>query len=540
MDFTNHQFKQLQERIKELEEETDHLQKELSDALQDPFTKYKKKDPAESTAKRGAPIGHEGHSRSNPEVIDKTLDVYLDRCPICGSERISPCNHTTEHIQEDFEDGKLTTTCFVHCYYWCSDCKRVVHGWGENEIPNAFIGPDVRAKTSFMRHEIKSSYNDTRRTLECFGDLKLSNAALVGFDKHMTERGKPLYDALKQSLPDYRFMHADETGWKRDWLWVFTNPFITFFDIDESRGSQVVIDHLGAFYHGVLITDFWNAYRNKVGAFAKQKCLVHLLRDIKELLDAGLQKHPDAERFLLAVKELIQDAISLHGQHSVLSVEAYRSGRKDILKRFRELYRNAPLSHHESDNIRKRLIAFFIQQKTGGPLVIQALSHCSLIYNCQKIKFSGRYLLLLLEVLSRKVINMAVVVKMAGTSPELYSCIAPLVMNPEIIKYNHNYPFKTSESFVWFVASSEEQVVGFFPVEVRKKSAVINNYYVSNNDEDVFLSLLEAVINEFMGAEKVLEAVVQKPHESFFLAQGFEIERTWSLYLKMKKKYEEK
>ena len=149
-------------------------------------------------------------------------------------------------------------------------------------------------------------------------------------------------------------------------------------------------------------------------------------------------------------------------------------------------------------------------------------------------------MLLLLEVLSRKVINMAVVVKMAGTSPELYSCIAPLVMNPEIIKYNHNYPFKTSESFVWFVASSEEQVVGFFPIEVRKKSAVINNYYVSNNDEDVFLSFLEAVINEFMGAEKVLEAVVQKPHESFFLAQGFEIERTWSLYLKMKKKYEEK
>lgn len=59
---------------------------------------------------------------------------------------------------------------------------------------------------------------------------------------------------------------------------------------------------------------------------------------------------------------------------------------------------------------------------------------------------------------------MAVVVKMAGTSPELYSCIAPLVMNPEIIKYNHNYPFKTSESFVWFVAFSDEDnhVLGFF------------------------------------------------------------------------------
>lgn len=37
---------------------------------------------------------------------------------------------------------------------------------------------------------------------------------------------------------------------------------------------------------------------------------------------------------------------------------------------------------------------------------------------------------------------MIAVIKMAGTSPELYSCVAPLVMNPEIIKYNHNYPLK--------------------------------------------------------------------------------------------------
>lgn len=137
---------------------------------------------------------------------------------------------------------------------------------------------------------------------------------------------------------------------------------------------------------------------------------------------------------------------------------------------------------------------------------------------------------------------MAVVVKMAGTSPELYSCIAPWVMNPVIIKYNHNYPFKTSESFVWFVEFSDEDnhVLGFFPVEIRKKSAIINNYYVEGDKEEVFLSLLEAVISEFQDAGKVLEAVVQKPHESYFLTQGFEIERVWSLYIKMKRQNGEK
>jgi hypothetical protein len=35
-----------------------------------------------------------------------------------------------------------------------------------------------------------------------------------------------------------------------------------------------------------------------------------------------------------------------------------------------------------------------------------------------------------------------------------------------------------------------------------------------------------------------VEAVVQKPHESYFRTHGFEIERAWSLYLKMRKKHE--
>lgn len=127
---------------------------------------------------------------------------------------------------------------------------------------------------------------------------------------------------------------------------------------------------------------------------------------------------------------------------------------------------------------------------------------------------------------------------MAGISPELYECVAPLVMNPEVIKYNHNYPFKTSESFVWFVAFAQKKVVGFFPLEIRKKSVVINNYYVANNEEEIFMGLLEAVVNDFKEVDKTLEAVVQKGHESYFFAQGFEVERMWSAYIKLRRKNE--
>ena len=356
MDFTNSQVKKLRERIKELEDANAHLETELSDALKDPFKKYERKEPSENPKKRGAPFGHEGHFRPKPDHVDKTIDVYLDACPNCSGEGISPCNHTTSHTQEDLEDGRPTVTLFIHYYYWCPDCKKIVHGWGEGEIPNAFIGPEARAKTTFLRHEIKTSYDDAGQALEHLCGLSVSSGAIVGFDNKFSEKGEPLYEALKDSLADTPYIHADETGWKRDWLWIFTNPEIAFFHIDESRGSKVVVDHLGTFYNGVLITDFYNAYRNKVGAFAKQKCLTHLLRDIKGLLDKGLPDAPDAETFLRELKQLLQDAIFLYRQHDNLTVDEFRSAKKKILKRFKKLRENDPLTHNESDNLRKRLI----------------------------------------------------------------------------------------------------------------------------------------------------------------------------------------
>lgn len=355
MDFSNRQVKKLLERIKELESDKSQLESDLLQALRAPFTKYEKKDTS-TTKKRGAPIGHPGWFRERPDHVDRYIDVYLDKCPHCNSEDISPCNHTTKHTQEDVENGRITVSCFIHCFYWCRNCKKIVHGWGENEMPNAFIGPEARALATFLRHEIKVSYDDTQRVLQHFCGLSVVAGSIVGFDNKCFQKGELLYKALKATLPETKYIHVDETGWKRDWLWIFTNPDIAFFHIDEHRSSAVVRDHLGDFYKGILITDFYSAYRNLVLAFGKQKCCTHLLRDIKKLLEEELTENPDAETFLNAVKQLIKDAICFHAQYLKLSTEEWRSGKKEILKRFRTLCRNEPLLHHEADNIRKRLI----------------------------------------------------------------------------------------------------------------------------------------------------------------------------------------
>ena len=63
-----------------------------------------------------------------------------------------------------------------------------------------------------------------------------------------------------------------------------------------------------------------------------------------------------------------------------------------------------------------------------------------------------------------------------------------MVMDPEVIRANNNYPFKTGEEYVWFIAIEDKEVVGFVPVEQKsRKKAVINNYYVKVHRQQQFL-----------------------------------------------------
>lgn len=129
---------------------------------------------------------------------------------------------------------------------------------------------------------------------------------------------------------------------------------------------------------------------------------------------------------------------------------------------------------------------------------------------------------------------MVQIIQLQGTDKRLYELVAPLVMNPEILKQNYNYPFRTSEDFVWFVAVDKKKVIGFIPVEEKKKEYVINNYYIESNNEDTLKLLLEKVISE-TNTSKELTSVTFMEHSSLFKDLGFSEERIWTRYVKMKK-----
>ena len=126
------------------------------------------------------------------------------------------------------------------------------------------------------------------------------------------------------------------------------------------------------------------------------------------------------------------------------------------------------------------------------------------------------------------------IVQLHGTDKKLYELVAPLVMSPEVLKQNYNYPFRTSEEYEWFVALDNKHVVGFVPVEHKKYECVINNYYIDSNNEDTLKLLLEKVISE-TNTSKELTSVTFMEHSSLFKDLGFSEEKIWTRYVKMKK-----
>ncbi|MEL5894105.1 hypothetical protein AAE250_11435 [Bacteroides sp. GD17] len=126
------------------------------------------------------------------------------------------------------------------------------------------------------------------------------------------------------------------------------------------------------------------------------------------------------------------------------------------------------------------------------------------------------------------------IIQLQGTDKRLYQLVAPLVMSPEVLKQNYNYPFRTSEDYVWFIALDNRHVVGFIPVERKKSEYVINNYYVKKKNVDTLKLLLEKVIDTLDKGVN-LTAISFVEDKDVFKEQKFSVEKVWTRYVKMKK-----
>jgi transposase len=143
--------------------------------------------------------------------------------------------------------------------------------------------------------------------------FKLSPGGLVQRWHRLREVLLAWYLEIQTQALGSAVLHADETGWRVDGqthgLWCFTTADLTDSLIDPSRGGPALKRFFKTEFAGVLVTDFWAA-DNAVVSARKQKCLPHLLRDLKRTQHSH---HPggDWPAFSKPLRRLIRDSIRL-------------------------------------------------------------------------------------------------------------------------------------------------------------------------------------------------------------------------------------
>jgi transposase len=252
---------------------------------------------SEKKKKRGAPKGHPGWHRREPDHIDKTVIVPApDVCPHCSCADLTPVTATKDHLQEDIILRPRTHVVnFSHHQAFCPKCNRPVIQGADGELLNSRIGPTTKAAAVFLRYGLGLPYRKVRELFDVFFNMPFVPASAMSFDRKATQKGNPIYEDLKEKLRAAAVAHADETYWREDglghYVWYGGNDDLAFFHIDRHRSSKVAQSIFGDNFNGVLNTDGYAAY-NGVNPKERQSCLAHLIRKAKEIKQEILLRKP--------------------------------------------------------------------------------------------------------------------------------------------------------------------------------------------------------------------------------------------------------
>lgn len=343
-------IEKLEKRIAELESDNRRGKRQAQ-----PFSKGKS---ALDKRKPGRRKGQGKFSqREQPQNVDETIIQGLESCPDCGGELADKQTH--QNWQTDIPTIQPVITHFITHSGFCSQCEERKRCVAPGQIVTASgsaaagIGPKLKSLAAQLKHQLGVPYAKISTLFSSAFGLKVTPSGLCQANQVLSHRIEPLYAEIMELLQNSHHVHVDETGWRigalSSWLWVFTNAEMTLYQIDESRGHQVVLGVLGEDYQGILCSDRLNSYNHKnLSHWLKQKCLAHILKNLSEL---EAKKQRGAIRFAQSVKKLLQKSLKLKGEKSQLKPKVYRSRCQRLEKALDKLL-DEKRQLSDADNIR--------------------------------------------------------------------------------------------------------------------------------------------------------------------------------------------
>jgi len=321
--------------IAELEQRVAELTKQAtSDSASHPLPSFVKLNvPRRRRKKPGQKSGHAAALRAMPAKIDHHQDVPLptDRsrraiCPHCKCSLSRLRRH--RRIVEDLVPGAVETTCYHTHSGFCPHCRKRIESTAPEQppaanVPHGQLGINALATAAILRVRHRLPFRQIAQLLKDMPGLSISPGGLVKQIKRLARWLDEKYRELILRMRASEHVHVDETGWRIDgknfWLWAFTDPTFTLYHVDASRGGKVPLKLLGKAFGGTVIADFYGAYDRLNGH--KQRCLTHLLREVKDLgeADASFADCPLSRK----LSRWCREALRLKKRWSELDDQAY-------------------------------------------------------------------------------------------------------------------------------------------------------------------------------------------------------------------------
>lgn len=215
-----------------------------------------------------------------------TVQHAAATCPDCGTRLAGGWVKRHREVIE-LPAAPVTVTDHQIVARTCPRCRRLV-------LPPDPLAGVVVGKQRFgvrlvsllatLREAHRVPVKQVKRLLGSLYALHLSVGAITAASERVAVAGQAEYRAIRDRIRGSPVVHADETGWRQNgqngYVWSFATPTDRYF-VRRGRHKEVVDQVLGDEFSGVLCCDFYGAYHHYTGL--KQRCWVHLLRDIHDL-----------------------------------------------------------------------------------------------------------------------------------------------------------------------------------------------------------------------------------------------------------------
>lgn len=248
-----------------------------------------------SGKKKGGQLNHKKHSlqKFNDDEVTDVVEHNVEECPVCGGDMIPTGNFKNKDEYEITIKTKKIRHVFNEMQ--CTQCgEKVMMEIPANLKEENQYGSHVQALALTLMNE---GFVSMRRTSEIINgltnkEIDLSDGFIAKLQKRLSKNLKPFYEELKLEIIKLHIVYWDDTV-----IMISTNRGCLRFYGDELfalYAAHMKKDKAGLDEDGILnafnedtyvVHDHNKINYNECYVFINVECCVHLLRDLKKVVD---------------------------------------------------------------------------------------------------------------------------------------------------------------------------------------------------------------------------------------------------------------